>query len=98
MLFLLISLGLQGMAWDFVMFSNQEAPVPNQQTEVQPEEVHSGPKDNKEKIAIYVFLGWLWISILVMIYYFRQKIKESDRLWTYNYYSSQKEEKDSQLK
>ena len=52
------------------------------------EEIHAGPKDIKEEIGIYVFLGWLWLSIFVMIYLLRQKIRETDRLHAYRYFTA----------
>ena len=50
--------------------------------------VHPGPQDIKERIAIYVFLGWLWLSILVLIYLLRLKIRESDRLNNFAYFDT----------
>lgn len=38
------------------------------------------PKDIKERTAIYVFLGWMWLAIFVLIYILRLKVKEADRL------------------
>ncbi len=52
------------------------------------EEIHAGPKDIKEEIGTYVFLGWLWLSIFVMIYLLRQKIREIDRLHSYKYFEA----------
>lgn len=52
------------------------------------EEIHAGPKDIKEEIGTYVFLGWLWLSIFVLIYLLRQKIRESDRLHSYKYFTA----------
>jgi hypothetical protein len=59
-----------------------------QEPEVEP--VHPGPKDITERIAIYVFLGWLWLSILVLIYALRLKIRESDRLHDFAYFDTDK--------
>ncbi len=55
-----------------------------------PEKPHPGPKDIKEQVAIYVFLGWLWLSILVLIYVLRLKIRESDRLDNFAYFDTDK--------
>jgi len=55
------------------------------------EQVHSGPKDITERIALYVFLGWLWLSILVLIYVLSLKIKESDRLNNLAYFDTEKD-------
>jgi hypothetical protein len=48
------------------------------------------PKDIKEAIAIYVFLGWMWLSIFVLVYILRQKIKELDRIYKLKFFSSHK--------
>jgi hypothetical protein len=50
------------------------------------EKVYGEPKDIKEAWAIYVFLGWLWLSILVLIYLLRLKIRECDRLDNFDYF------------
>jgi hypothetical protein len=68
-------------------------PSPDQAEKTEPspieeEEIHAGPKDIKEEIGIYVFLGWLWLSIFVMIYLLRQKIRETDRLHAYHYFKA----------
>jgi len=57
------------------------------QAEVQPEKIVAGPKNIKESTAIYVFLGWLWVSIGVLIYILRLKIKEVDRLHAIKFFS-----------
>ena len=54
----------------------------------EPEKTYGGPKNITEHIAIYVFLGWLWLSILVLIYLLRLKVKECDRLNNFEYYMS----------
>jgi hypothetical protein len=58
------------------------------QAQAEPEKIYSGPKDIKERIAIFVFLGWLWLSILVLIYVLRLKIRESDRLNNLGYFET----------
>jgi len=52
------------------------------ETEVEkvPEKIVPSPQNIKEKTAIYVFLAWIWISIFVLIYFLRLKIREADRL------------------
>jgi hypothetical protein len=56
------------------------------QASSEPEKVLGSPKDIKEETAIYVFLGWLWLSILVLIYLLRLKIRECDRLDNFDYF------------
>lgn len=64
----------------------------NQKTEVEEEgkTIIASPKDIKEKTAIYVFVGWMWISIVVLIFILRSKIKEADRLHLIKFFSNQK--------
>jgi|WetSurMetagenome_2_1015567.scaffolds.fasta_scaffold247186_3 hypothetical protein len=40
----------------------------------------------KEQTAVYVFYGWLWLSIVVLIYFVRLWVKESDRVYHAKYY------------
>ena len=40
----------------------------------------------KEKTAVIVFFVWLWFAIGVLIYFLRQWIKESDRIYWAKYY------------
>ena len=66
--------------------------APNQAEKIGPSpnleaEIHAGPKDIKEEVGIFVFLGWLWFSVFVMIYLLRQKIREVDRLHSYKYFT-----------
>lgn len=58
------------------------------QVEQPPDKIHPAPQNIKEKIGIYVFLGWLWLSILVLIYFLRLKIQEADRLYELGFFPS----------
>ncbi|MDH7513596.1 MAG: hypothetical protein QHH14_11680 [Clostridiales bacterium] len=60
---------------------------PKVQAEAQPEKIVAGPQNIKEKTATYVFLGWMWISIGVLVYVLRLKIKEVDRLHAIKFFS-----------
>jgi hypothetical protein len=40
----------------------------------------------KEQTAVYVFYGWLWLSIVVLIYFLRLWVRESDRVYHAKYY------------
>lgn len=55
------------------------------------EKIVPSPHNIKESMAIYVFIGWLWASIFVLIYLLRQKIKEADRLHRLKFFSPDKE-------
>ena len=57
---------------------------------IQPEEISAGPRNIKEKTAVFVFLGWLWLSILVLIYFLQQKIKEVDRLQAMKFFEAER--------
>jgi hypothetical protein len=58
------------------------------QAQPKPEDIVPGPHNIKERTAIYVFLGWLWISIAVLVYFLRLKIKEIDRIYNLRFFSS----------
>lgn len=54
------------------------------------ETVHPGPKDIRERSAVYVFLAWLWLTIAVLIYVLVLKIRESDRIFSLRYHRPEK--------
>ena len=56
----------------------------------QPESVVPGPGNIKEATGIYVFIGWLWLSLGVLIYLLRLKIREADRLRDSRYFDPEK--------
>ena len=62
------------------------------QTPSQPEadKIIAAPQNIKESTAIYVFLGGIWLSVAVLTYLLRLKIKETDRLLEMGYFSSDK--------
>ena len=39
------------------------------------------PENTQEAAGIYVFLGWVWLSIFILIYILRLKVREADRLY-----------------
>ena len=57
-----------------------EEPVQKEQEVKEQGKIIPSPKDIKEKTAVYVFLGWMWLSIIVLVYILMLKIKEVDRL------------------
>jgi len=61
------------------------------QTETEKEKLIPSPKNIKEGTAIYVFVGWMWLSIFVLIYILRLKIKEIDRLYKIKFFSAKRE-------
>jgi hypothetical protein len=70
--------------------SVQERKEAAPQTETEEEKLIPSPKNIKEGTAIYVFLGWMWLSIFVLIYILRLKIKEIDRLYKIKFFSTKK--------
>ena len=60
------------------------------QADEEPEKVVGAPRDIKEKTGIIVFVVWIWLSILVLVYFLRLKIKETDRLYLLRFISSEK--------
>lgn len=55
------------------------------------QEIKPAPKDIKEAIGIYVFLGWIWVSIFVLVFILLQKIKETDRIYRLKFFSSDRD-------
>ena len=55
------------------------------------ETIVPGPTDVKQATAIYVFLGWIWLSIGILIFFIRLKIKEVDRLHELGYFTKDKD-------
>jgi hypothetical protein len=70
---------------------SEQSPEPQTETEETQEVIEPAPKDIKEAIGISVFLGWMWLSIFVLIYILRQKIKEVDRIYRLKFFSSDKD-------
>jgi hypothetical protein len=73
--------------------AQQAAPpekAPEMQTQTQSEKIIGVPQNIKEASRIYVFLGWMWVSIAVLIYFFRLKIKEADRLYEIKFFAPDK--------
>ncbi len=54
------------------------------------ETIVPAPSGIKQATAIYVFLGWIWLSIGILIFFLRLKIKEVDRLYDLGYFSEDK--------
>jgi hypothetical protein len=60
------------------------------QAQAQPEKIVAAFQNIKESSRTYVFLGWMWLSIAVLIYFLRLKIKEADRLYDIRFFSRDK--------
>lgn len=60
------------------------------QEKTEPEKIVGAPRDIKQKTAILVFVAWIWVSILVLVYFLRLKIKEADRLYRLRFFAAKK--------
>ncbi len=89
---------LMGLVFSFgrtEVSTTREAPSFQQSREDQDESeietIVPGPKDARQATAIYVFLGWIWLSIGILIFFIRLKIKEVDRLHELGFFSKNKD-------
>ncbi|MCJ7580616.1 MAG: hypothetical protein MUP98_08785 [Candidatus Aminicenantes bacterium] len=77
------------------IISGREAPSLQQRqgdrVETDAEVIVSAPTDIKQATAIYVFLGWIWLSIGILIFFLRLKIKEVDRLHDLGFFTQDKD-------
>jgi len=77
------------------VLDGQEAPSLQQsqmeRVENDVEVIVPAPADIKQTTAIYVFLGWIWLSIGVLIFFLRLKIKEVDRLHDLGFFTKDKD-------
>lgn len=71
-------------------FGQQVSPEKQSQVEKKAEKIVASPRNIKEATGIYVFIGWMWLAILVLIYFLRLKIREVDRLYHLKYFSAKK--------
>lgn len=93
--FLAAFLFLLLLSWVGVSYCSAEQDVTQAQTSTpqekeEPEKIAGTPKDAKQKTGIWVFVVWMWISVFVIIYFLRLKIKEADRLYRLRFYSAKK--------
>jgi hypothetical protein len=71
-------------------FAQQVSPEKQGQVEKRAEKVAASPGSIKETTRIYVFVGWMWLAIFVLLYFLRLKIREVDRLYDIKYFSAKK--------
>lgn len=68
----------------------QSVPAPKASLSPNPappaQEVVPGPRTPKERMGVYVFMAWLWASIIVLIFILRAKVREADRLFEARYF------------
>lgn len=82
-------MALMALTLVFSLQAQQAPPPPAPQASPEPEaeRVIPAPKDVRESSGIWFFLGWVWLSILVLAYFLRLKIREADRLYRLKFYS-----------
>jgi len=88
-LFLLL-LSWVGASYCYVQQDVVQAQTSTPQEKEEPEKIVVGPQDAKQKTGILVFVAWMWISVFVIVYFLRLKIKEADRLYRLRFYSAKK--------
>lgn len=62
----------------------------SQAAQAEKERIVPSPKNIKESTDIYVFVGWIWLAVCVLVFFLRLKIKEVDRLYRLGYFSQKK--------
>jgi len=55
------------------------------------ERIIASPQNIKEETGIFVFVGWMWLSIFVLVFFLRLKIREADRLFRLKFFSDEEE-------
>jgi hypothetical protein len=75
---------LAGLAFQAAPKSVAKAPA----VEGKPEEVHSALVSPREKNAAPAFLAWTWLTIGVLLYFLRLKIREADRVFRTGLYGA----------
>jgi len=88
---LVIALVVVGLGQSLAQEIPPEQPAQKAQVMEDQGKIIPSPKDIKERTAIYVFIGWMWLSITVLIFILRAKIKETDRLYHLRFFSQKKE-------
>lgn len=83
------SFGQDEVSADMAVSSFQQSP--KDQTDEESKTVVPGAADIQQATSIYVFLGWIWLSIGILIFFLRLKIKEVDRLHGLGYFSENKD-------
>jgi len=44
------------------------------------QETSAAPRPVKERMAVYVLLAWVWLSIIVLLGLLRMRVREADRV------------------
>ena len=52
----------------------------------EPVKVRGEPQNFKERTAVYVLLAWVWLSVGVLLWLLRLKVREADRVFRMRLY------------
>lgn len=85
----LVGTGLLGLAMCALvlssagLFSQEPAKPPAEKPAVEAAkgETHPPPLRPKDQNRVYVFLAWTWLTIGVLLYILRLKVREADRVY-----------------
>lgn len=69
----------------------EETQTDTAQAKQESERIIASPQNIKEETGILVFVGWMWLSIFVLIFFLRLKIREADRLFRLKFFSGEDE-------
>jgi len=78
------------LTYGFSQTTSSQEKIEQSLAQTKPEKIIPSPQNIKESTAIYVFVGWMWASIFILIYFLKLKIKESDRLFKLKFFSENK--------
>ncbi len=67
----------------------EETQTHTAQAKEESEKIIASPQNIKEETGIFVFVGWMWLSIFVLIFFLCLKIRESDRLFRLRFFSDE---------
>lgn len=88
---LIVFLAVAGLGLSLAQEVPLEEPIQEVQVVEEPGKIIPSPRDIKESTAIYIFVGWVWLSIIVLVFVLRAKIKEVDRLYYLRFFDEIKE-------
>jgi len=61
------------------------------QAKEESDKIVASPQNIKEETSIFVFVGWMWLCIFVLVFFLRLKIREADRLFRFKFFSDEEE-------
>ncbi len=79
-----------GPLWSYDQQVFEQKETGSNQIKEEAEKIIGSPQNIKEKTAIFVFVVWMWLSVIVLVSFLRLKIKEADRLYRLKFFSDDK--------